>query len=417
MLLQELHPTPPIGISQGAATLAGISDQPLKVTLLASEWGSAKGGLSTLNKKLAIFLGKHNQVDVTVLVPQNACSEEDKRHAKGHNVSIQEAKERLAYTDPLDWLGFPPKDLAIDIVIGHGVKLGKQGQVIRESHDCKWIQVVHTAPEELGMYKDYPRAIAKGQEKNEDEVDLCKLANLVVAVGPKLTEAYSSYLRSSRKQQDIFPLTPGVFHEFLTIKQVTQEGKNFKVLILSRGDVEDFELKGYDTAAKAVARLNRSYRLVFVGASKGKEEEVSKKFLQSGVSKRKLIVRTFVKSEEKKKELFCEVDLAIMPSRTDGFGLTALEALSAGLPILVSSNSGFGEALRELPTGKSHLVESDDPDKWAEAIASVRQKDRAQRLLEVQALRASYNEKYSWDDQCEELVKKMLGMVHGEIET
>ena len=40
-----------------------------------------------------------------------------------------------------------------------------------------------------------------------------------------------------------------------------------------------------------------------------------------------------------------------MPSRTEGFGLTALEALSAGLPILVSGNSGFAHALRHLPSG------------------------------------------------------------------
>ena len=41
------------------------------------------------------------------------------------------------------------------------------------------------------------------------------------------------------------------------------------------------------------------------------------------------------------KDLVYEVYLAIMPSRTEGFGLIALEALSASLPILVSGNSGF----------------------------------------------------------------------------
>ena len=38
----------------------------------------------------------------------------------------------------------------MDIVVGHGVKLGRQIQVIRDSArfpNCKWVQVVHTAPE------------------------------------------------------------------------------------------------------------------------------------------------------------------------------------------------------------------------------------------------------------------------------
>ena len=59
--------------------------------------------------------------------------------------------------------------------------------------------------------------------------------------------------------------------------------------------------------------------------------------------------------------MFFEVDLCIMPSRTEGFGLAALEALSAGLPIFVSENSGLGDALRKVPHGSSCVVNSEDP--------------------------------------------------------
>ena len=92
-----------------------------------------------------------------------------------------------------------------------------------------------------------------------------------------------------------------------------------------------------------------SYHLMFVGAPDGKQEEVADRLLQSGILKRQLTVRKFVQSKERLKELFCEVDLCIMPSWTEGFGLTALEALPAGVPILVSGNSGLGAALRALP--------------------------------------------------------------------
>ena len=297
-------------------------------------------------------------------------------------------------------------------MLGHGGKLGKQAQVIRESHSCKWVQVVHTAPEELGMHKDYPKAISKGEEKNRTEVDLCKMANLVVAVGLKLTEAYSSYLRSCKTHQDIIQLTPGTFKEFSDVKQATNESDKFKVLTFGRGDPEDFSLKGYDIAAKAIVELkDRSYRLIFVGAPEGKQEEVADNLLQSGISKDQLIVRKFVTSKERLKELFCEADLAIMPSRTEGFGLTALDSLSAGLPILVSGNSGFGDALRILPLGKPLVVDSADPKEWAKAIRAVRLKDRAERLEEIQRLRTSYQEKYSWEKQCEDLVDTMWCIV------
>ena len=365
------------------------------------------GGLSTINRQLAILLAKHSEVDVTLLVPQSACSEDERRMASCHNVSIQEAKKLVGFSDPLDWLSFPPRDLVIDFVLGHGAKLGKQAQVIRDSHNCKWIQVVHTAPEELAMHKNYPRAISIGEEKNLIEVGLCKLADAVLAVGPKLTDAFSAPLRSGKSQEDILQLTPGTFREFYDVKQAPKESNKFKVLTFGRGDPEDFSLKGYDISARAIVGLkDRSYCLVFVGAPDGKHDEVAANLLKSGIDKSQLIVRKFLHSKERLKELFCEVDLCIMPSRTEGFGLTALEALSAGLPILVSGNSGFGEALCTVPSGKSFVVESEDPGDWAKAIAGIRQKERSDRLKDIQQLRSSYEEKFSWEKQCDILVDK-----------
>ena len=389
----------------------------LKVSLLADEWGSSKGGLSTINRTLAIHLAKLPNVEVTIIVPQFECGEDDKRAAKGHNISIMEAHRRPGFSDPLDWLSFPPRDLDIQVVIGHGAKLGKQAQIIQESHCCKWVQVVHTEPEELAIYKNYPGAITKGEGKNRAEVELCKLADLVVAVGPKLTGAFSSYLRSSH--HDVFQLMPGTFKEFSDVKHdTTRANAKFKVLIFGRGDFEDFSLKGYDIAAQAIVELkDSSYRLIFVGAPDGKQDEVAEILCQTGIPRNQLFVRSFLKDKQRLKELFCEVDVAIMPSRTEGFGLTALEAMSAGLPILVSGNSGFGEALSNLSEGKSFVIDSHDPKEWAKAIAAIHQKSRAERLKEIQSLRRSYEEKFSWERQCKSLVDTMWKMVYSKKST
>ena len=399
--------------SSSATAQAGKERLVLKVTLLANEWGSSKGGLSTINRTLAIHLSKDPHVEVTILVPEFACGEEDKRAAKSHNISIREAGRLPAFSESLDWLIVPPDDLDIQVVIGHGAKIGRRAQIIRKSHCCKWVQVVHTEPEELAMHKNYPSAIAKGEGKNRAEVDLCHIADLVVAVGPKLKEQFSSKLRSSHR--DIFQLIPGSFAEFSDVKHGAQESEHFKVLAFGRVDVEDFSLKGCDIAAQSIVELkDSSYSLVFDGAPDGRQDEVAEMLLQTGISKNQLIVRSFVKDKERLRELFCEVDLAIMPSRTEGFGLTALEAMSAGLPILVSGNSGFGKALRGLPMGESFVIDSDDPKEWAKAIAAIRQKSRTQRLEEIQRLRRSYDERFSWERQCHALVARMWKMVYGK---
>ena len=393
-----------------SSTPPGLQEsRKVQVTILASEWGSTKGGLSTINRELTIQLAKCPEAKITFFVPQ--CSEQDKKEALNHNINIIKASRRPGY-DELEWLSFPPEHLQIDIVVGHGVKLGHQAQVIRDSHKCRWVQVVHTDPEELGMFKSYSNPISKGEGKHQIEVELCEMADFVVGVGPKLSEAFSSYLRGCEKDQTIFDLTPGVFDEFVSVKQVPNEGKHCSVLVFGRGDAEDFALKGFDIAGKAVASLPNTH-LVFVGAPEGKHEEVAARLLDCGIPANRLKVRGYVNSRESLKRLFCEVDLAVMPSRTEGFGLTGLEALSAGLPVLVSKNSGFGEALSKVLHGESFVIDSEDPKIWAAAITEMWNKDRSRRLEEAKCLRTSYENKYSWVKQRNDLFDRMARLTDG----
>ena len=380
--------------------------------------------MSTINRELAIRLSNHSAVKISLLVPEGACNIEEIREADGYGITIVEAKERAAY-DRLDWLSNPPQDHFMDIVVGHGVKLGRQVQFIRDSaqfSNCKWVQVVHTAPEDLSRYKCYSAdsdPISKGETKHESEVELCKLADLIVPVGPRLKEAYSSYLQRCKTDQDLLSITPGLFQrEFgdLVAKHYPNEDGEFKVLLFGRGDDEDFELKGYNIAAQAFTdpRLNnKPYRLIFVGAPEGKQEKVREKLLQCGIVEVQLTVRKFIQSRERLKDLLCEADIAIMPSKSEGFGLVALEALSAGLPILVGSRSGFAKALENVLHGNACIVNSDDPAEWAKAIEAVRLR-HGMRLQEIKSLRASYGEIYSWKEQCEALVNRMQRMGHGK---
>ncbi|XP_068700010.1 D-inositol 3-phosphate glycosyltransferase-like [Montipora foliosa] len=384
-------------------------DKPVQVTILASEWRSTKGGLSTINRELAIQLAKFADVKITFFLPK--CSNEDKEVALSHDITIREATPLPGYEE-LEWLSFPPEDLRMDVIVGHGVKLGHQAQAIRRSHKCQWVQVVHTDPEELGMFKGYENPISKGEEKHNTEVKLCEMADFVVAVGPKLADAFRKYLRSCQKDQGVFDFTPGIFDEFVNVQQVPEDGKHCGVLVFGRGDSEDFKLKGFDIAATSVAALPDTC-LIFVGAPDGKRVEIAKRLLEFGIPENRLRVRGYAESRDVLRRLFCEVDVAIMPSRTEGFGLTGLEALSAGLPVIVSKNSGFGEALCNVPFGSSFVIDSEDPNAWTAAIKNIWNKNRQTRLDEAKALRDSYGKKYSWSEQCKDLVKKMMYLVQG----
>ena len=124
-------------------------------------------------------------------------------------------------------------------------------------------------------------------------------------------------------------------------------------------------------------------------------------------------VRGFFQDRESLKGLFQEVDLVVMPSRAEGFGLTGLEAISAGLPVLVSRNSGFGEGLCSVPFGSMFVINSEDPANWTSAIQEMWAKGRKCRLEEAEFLRYHYGKKYKWGEQIKGLIDTIVSCAHG----
>ena len=361
-------------------------------------------------------LAKFPCVKVTVLVPEGSCDEFEKRNAESHNVTIVEAKKLPGFQNPNDWLRFPPKGLTTDIVIGLGERFCKMAQIFKELHDCKSIFVGCDSFEE-SFSRD--AELRDAQAKMEDEClgksnvqPMMQMADLPVAVGPKIADTLSVSL--SRQKKEVFNLTPGILSEFADVTHTLCDRKKFRILVAGHGHSRYFHKEGLDTVAKAVAGLkDRSYEIILVGAAKGEHRGFIEKFHECGVPKHQLIIRSPPKDEEEMKRWLCEADLAIVPSGEQGFGMFGLIALSSGLPILVHGASGLGEALKDVAGGWSSIVESEDVTVWSEAIKKVRNEAREARIGGANSLRNHYNEKYSWEKQCEVLVEEMQKMASG----
>ena len=384
--------------------------QPIKITILANEF---TGCSSFFFKELAKQLAKFTQtgVEVSLLVPESVqVNDWDKRSLEKNGVTIVKAKKRPCFPDPIDWLCYPPEKLKSGIVIGIGARLGKIAQHWKERYQCKSIYIDQDNEWLLKRYH-----VVETYEDLEDyRKELSTAANIPVAIGPKTTDDLSASLRSEGKQ--VSNLTPGIISEFIHLNHATNDGRNYRVLLLGGDNPENFFKDGLKTAADAVAELkNNSYHLIYVGAGKGTEQQFKDLFHKCGVSKCQLRIRNLPKTEDEWKKLFCEVDLAIMPSGDKEFGLEALLALSAGLPVLVHGESGFGEALRDVKFGTLAIVDSDDAREWASRIKTIRETDRKTRLEQAAMLRSNYDEKYSWEKQLTPLVAMMFMMVSGMI--
>ena len=344
------------------------------------------------------------RLQVSVLIPENTYIDQWGMSAEeNYGVTIVKAKKQPGSLDPIDWLYYPPEDLKTDIVIGIGTRLAKIAQHWKERYQCKNIYIGLDSL--FGFYI--------GEETFVDvdfRKELSVAANLPVAIGPKTTDDLSASLRPKGKQ--VFNLTPGIISEFSNLTHATNDGRNFRVLLVGGDNPDNFQEEGLELAAETMAELNdKSYHLIYVGARKETEKQFANLFHQCGVPKRQLTIRSLPKTKQEWKDLFCEVDLAIMPSGDKEFGLEALLALSAGLPVLVHGESGFGEALSEVTSGTSAIVDSDDAREWALRIQTIRETDRKTRLEKAAKLCANYDEKYSWVKQLGPLVEMMCDMV------
>ena len=381
--------------------------KPIKVTILANECDLISSFfLRELARQLATFT--QIGVEVSLLVPENTQIDDwGKRSVEENGVTIVKAKRRPGFTDPIDWLYYPPEDLKTDIVIGIGTRLAKIAQHWKERYQCKNIYV--------GLHSLFGFCIGEETFVDVDfRKELSVAANLPVAIGPKTTDDLSASLRPKGKQ--VFNLTPGIIREFSNLTHATNDGRNFRVLLVGGDNPDNFQEEGLELAAETMAELNdKSYHLIYVGARKETEKQFANLFHQCGVPKRQLTIRSLPKTKQEWKDLFCEVDLAIMPSGDKEFGLEALLALSAGLPVLVHGESGFGEALRDVTFGTSAIVDSDDAREWASRIKTIRETDRKTRLEQAAMLRSNYDEKYSWKKQLTPLVAMMFSMVFGMV--
>ena len=381
--------------------------QPIKITILANEFNFFFP--KELAKQLAKFI--QTGVEVSLLVPESAqINDWYKRSLEDNGVTIVTAKKRPCFPDPIDWLCYPPEKLKSGIVIGIGARLGKIALHWKERYQCKSIYIDDQGDGWLFNHK----VVETYEDFQDCRKNLSIAANIAVAIGPKTSDDLSASLRSEGKQ--VFDLTPGIISEFSNLNHATNDGRNCRVLLLGGDNPDNFFKDGLKTAADAVAELkNNSYHLIYVGAGKGTEQQFKDLFHECGVSKSQLRIRNLPKTEDEWKKLFCEVDLAIMPSGDKEFGLEALLALSAGLPVLVHGESGFGEALRDVTFGTSAIVDSDDASEWASRIKKIRETDRKTRLKQAAELRSNYDEIYSWEKQLGPLVAMMFMMVSGMI--
>ncbi|HSH44539.1 MAG TPA: glycosyltransferase family 4 protein [Longimicrobiales bacterium] len=171
--------------------------------------------------------------------------------------------------------------------------------------------------------------------------------------------------------------------------QVRREEGDY-VLFFGRLDV--FQ-KGLDTLIRAYAALREAGRIepLYI-AGRGKDARaVDALAREAGVSE---YVRLLGAVDDRRRlELLAGARVLLMPSRFEGFGLVAAEAMAAGVP-LVASDAGALPEVVDAPRG-GILVPVDDADALAAAAESLLREDARRAALSASARDSA--RRFRWD--------------------
>ncbi|MCC5953149.1 MAG: glycosyltransferase [Acidimicrobiia bacterium] len=85
-------------------------------------------------------------------------------------------------------------------------------------------------------------------------------------------------------------------------------------------------------------------------------------------------------------------DVVLVPSRSESFGLVALEAAACGVPVVAAAVGGLTTVVDDGRTG--HLVDGDRPSDYAARIDDLLRDDRSRRAMGAAA--ADHARRYTW---------------------
>lgn len=305
--------------------------------------------MSTFNREICTALAEAG-ARVTCLVPEAEAAERTEAQEAGVEliaaapIAGLDAMQRLLQRPQL------PADAAPDWIIGHDRITGTAARFLHENFypAAARAQFVHTAPGQIEWHKP-PEAGSTATEKSEErerlQLELARDADLVVAVGPRLHRDFADLLAGLPKQPRLHRLDPG-------LSPRTDRGGSPVTQCLLLGRAEDAQLKGLDLAARALAKLAemraKAPRLVIRGTKPGTGDALREQLLETA-GRRDLEIRpkAYTADIVRLQEDLRRASVLLMPSRSEGFGLVATEAIAAGVPLLVSEHSGIAELLRE----------------------------------------------------------------------
>lgn len=153
---------------------------------------------------------------------------------------------------------------------------------------------------------------------------------------------------------------------YIEIAETPRKGLPKVIGVVSRLE----SIKGMDLVVPAFAKIYASHPdLILLIIGDGSQRQLMEQQVQDAklpISAVQFIGR---QSQDKLQSYYDQIDILLMPSRSEGFGLTAIEGMARGCVPVVSNTGGLSEVVEDGESGLLHMPDS--LDDMAEKVTSV----------------------------------------------
>ena len=298
---------------------------------------------------------------------------------------------------------------AYDVVHSHYWMSGWVGRSTKEIWGVPLVASFHT----LGKVKNYSRG--SGEEPEPDvrltgEEKVIAQADKILAPTPEEAAQLVGLYGATPDRVRVVP--PGVDHA-LFFPRDRQEAKarlhlTGVRLVLFVGRLQSH--KGPDIAVRAMAEGvardpegTADLMLAIVGGPSGPGPSAEVAHLMDlaaalGVAERVMLFPP--QTQERLADFYAAAEVLLVPSRSESFGLVALEAEACGTPVIAAATGGLRYVVADGVTG--FLVPGYDPGDYADALLRILgDRAGAKRMGEAGVVQAV---RYSWDATAAEVL-------------
>ena len=213
----------------------------------------------------------------------------------------------------------------------------------------------------------------------------------LISVSKNLTKNITSQYPHVENNIDI--VSPGIDQEILALKTQQENVDNFfKILFVGHG----FRRKGLQVIIDAVSKIPNIAINILV-AGRGKSTDVD----FSSLTENKKI--TFLGEITEMRDLYHKSDLLVHPTLGDTFGMAVLEAMSAKLPVIVSSEEYCGIS-GELTKDQAIFIKNPrDSEELKDILQSTLQDRNLMKSISNNGFKFAKNK--TWDKSVEDIVQ------------